>query len=117
MKKINYCTFIIICFLAFCRNSNAQETSFGVEKEYQQIKIDGSQTFKIEDDGVWRAYYETGELLSEVLFKKVFNIRRFQFSLVMNGCRISYHRSGEISSVSEFKRGKLIRIAYTNSPN
>lgn len=117
MKKIYYCFIFLVFTLSFSLNADAQDLSFGVEKEFQEIKIVKSQTFKVEEDGVWRAYYKTGELFSEVLFKKFFDFRRLQFSLEMHGCRISYHKNGEIYKVSEFKRGKLIRIAYLNVKN
>lgn len=111
MIKTKYLLNIAFVFL-FWINLNSQEISFGIENDLTIVNLENSMPYTLEDDGVWRVYYETGELHAEARFKKAFNFRKLRYTLAMEGCKISYTKNGEISRVEEYKRGKLVRTVY-----
>ncbi len=116
MKKV----LIILTFLGFCNiyalcqsnkdsNKSKKDTSFYTEYSPANPVPGEFHPFIECDSGIWRSYYKNGRVESEGRM-----IKKRKYS-VEDGVWKIYTEDGKLSSIEEYKKGKLVKVKYCNT--
>ena len=90
----------------------SQEDSIVISQEISNDSIEWQdiQFYNLESDGVWRARYDSGRVLSEAAYKDFFILKCFCKRRLPHGFTTHYNECAIVESVSIYKKGKWKRI-------